>query len=236
MQHGAHQGGSRADPTPTLQVHQIVHGEPVAQMEPVVQHPLGDLIQGQTLVPLLAGIPHQKPLTHGGAQGIDDLNLSIRVLLRQLLGGDDGALVGGGKAGGKGQHQNVLSGGQSLLHGLAPAAGVDGRGFCHFPGPKPLVHILQCVVVLIVKGIAPELHGQGHKGKPQLAVHGRGEITAGIGNNLKIHFSSLRYSRPTVPSRAIIKNTRFLLCYHTIFPVGSHAFLGRKAPDNPHRG
>ena len=54
-QHGAEQGGGGVDPAAPLQVVQIVHREPVAEMEAVVGDPLGKLVQREPFLPLFGG-------------------------------------------------------------------------------------------------------------------------------------------------------------------------------------
>ena len=202
LQHSAYQRGGGADPTAPFQVHQVIHGEPVAQVQTVFQTPVVNFLKGHSLYTLLAGVPDEQTLAHGGAQGIHHPDGAVGILLGQLFGGNDGGLVGGGQTGREGQHQHVLPLLEGRFHEFSPAAGVYGGGLSGFSCPQTVVHFLQAVVVLIVKGIAPELHGQGHKGQPKGFIHGRGEITAGIGDDLIIHIDTLRYSRQTASVRA----------------------------------
>ena len=67
----------------------------------------------------------------------------------------------------------------------SPALRVHRGGFGVFSGPEARVQLLQGIVVAVVGGLTPELHAQGYHAEVQLLVHLGGEITAGIGYNLK---------------------------------------------------
>ena len=98
VQHSAHNGRGRADPAAPLEIHQVVHRKPVAQVQTVVQQPLLQLPKAQALVPLLAGIVGKQALAQRGAQAVHHGDGPLRIALPQLLSRDTGRLVGGGQA------------------------------------------------------------------------------------------------------------------------------------------
>ena len=66
---------------------------------PVVQHPLCHLVDGAPRVPQVGGAVHQQAVARGGAQRVDDDELSVRVLLPQLLRRQKGVVHRAGLAG-----------------------------------------------------------------------------------------------------------------------------------------
>lgn len=74
---------------------------------PVVQHPLRHLVNGAPCVPHIGGAVHQQAVAGGGAQRVDDDELSVGILLPQLLRRQKGVVDGAGLAGGEGDVQQV---------------------------------------------------------------------------------------------------------------------------------
>ncbi|MPM66470.1 hypothetical protein SDC9_113377 [bioreactor metagenome] len=161
-QHGAHQSGGRRNSAASLEVVEVVHGEPVAHPELVLLHPVAHLLNALALSLFHGGQGNQHALAHGSAQGVHDINLPLGELLAQLGGGNHGRLIRSRKAGGEGQNQNILAlagkGGQPLGH----VAGVDGRCGGALTGPNQVKKILGghlTVVRIVVIGFP--LDGKG---------------------------------------------------------------------------
>ena len=125
-QHGSHYRGGGADAAAPLQIHQVIDGKPVAQMQPVFLQPPGQRFHGHTGIPLFRGMKSKQPLTQGGAQAVYHQDFPVRIALLQLLRGNDRGLIGGGQAGRKGQHQHILAALQKGHYGILPLLGVDG--------------------------------------------------------------------------------------------------------------
>ena len=187
LQHGANQRRGGADPAAPLQIHQIVYGEPVAQLELVFLHPGVELFQSHAGFFLLAGVPHQQALAQGGAQGIHHQELPVGILFGKFGCRNDRGLIGGGKAGGEGQHQSVVTAGQHRLHDLGPAFGVRGGGGSGLAFTQTVVNGLEAVVGEVFKGLALKDHRQRTHGQAQVFIHVGGEVTAGIGNDPVAH-------------------------------------------------
>ena len=186
VQHGAHHGGGSADTAAPLQVHQVLHGDPVADVQLVLLHPGGDLGKGLTLAAELCGGVDQQALAHGGAEGVDDDELSVVELLPELLGGDDGGLIGGAQGRGEGQHQHIPALLKSGADGGSPAVGIDGGGLGQLAVSHVGVQLSGSHLALPV-GTAVQLQAQGCNANLQLGDHLGGQVTARIGNDLKIH-------------------------------------------------
>ena len=143
---------------------QVVHGELVADTQLVAHSPVADLVDGLALGPLFGGQPHQQPLAQRGAQGIHGVDFPLGIFLPQLLGSDGGGVIGGGQAGGEGQHQHVTSGLKLGLHGLKILLHVYGGGGGRLAIPQHLVKGVggELVVVRIVV-IGPVLNGKAQR-------------------------------------------------------------------------
>ena len=182
-QHGAHYGGGGADTTAPLQIHQIVDGKPVAQMQPVFLQPPGQILQGHAGLPLFRGMEGKQPLAQGGAQAVYHQDLPVRIAFLQLPGGNDCGLIGGGKAGRKGQRQHILAALQNGHHGVLPLLGVDGGGGRRLSGPQTVVECFQAAVIPVGVGFPPEGDGKRQGMQTQLLIALFGKIAAGIGKN-----------------------------------------------------
>ena len=97
LQHGTNDRGGSADTSAAFEMHQIVYGDPVAQLQLMIFHPGGELVQRETFVTLFAGMGDQQALAKSGTAGIDYIDLTLRILLFQFISGNHSGLVGGGK-------------------------------------------------------------------------------------------------------------------------------------------
>ncbi len=116
--------GSRYSAAP-LEEHQVIHREPVHDVQPVFFHPLGVLFQSQTFLPLLQGIVHQQTFAHGGTQAVHNGQLPLRVLFLQLFHSLHTGCVGTAQAAGEGNHQHVLTLVEQLADLFFPLLHVD---------------------------------------------------------------------------------------------------------------
>ena len=200
-QHGAHQcrGGGHA--TALFQIVQVVHREPVADVELVFLHPVPQLVQGQVLLQLLVGGQvHQQALAQGGAEGVDDPDAALGMLGQNGLRRDAGGLVGGGQGRGEADAQDILPLLQNGGHGVLKLAHVDGGGGGHFARPDPPVKLL-VADGRAIQGVGIVLpvhvHGQGQHLQLQVLCHLVRQVAAAVGHeNIFAHGKNLlgRYS------------------------------------------
>ena len=185
-QHGAHKGRGGGDAAALFQIVQVVHREPVADVQLVGLHPVAQLVHGGSFPELFPGRQiHQKPLAQGGTEGVDDPDAPLRVPGPDALRRDAGGLVGGGQGRGEADAQNVPASGQNGRHGILKLAHVDGGGGGHFARPDPPVKFLvadgraiQCVGIIL----PVHVHGQGQHLQLKLPGHLIGQIAAAVGH------------------------------------------------------
>ena len=187
LKHRADQSGSGADTATTLEVHEIVHRKPMAQILLVILDPVINLFQAHAGIPLLAGIPCKQTLTHGGTKGIADLDGLLGILFAQLGGSDLSGLISGGKSGGESQHQYILTLCQHRLHSRSPLGGINSAGGGAFAFAQAVIHILQPLLGVSIDGLAPVGHSQGDNVQRKVGIVLLGKITAGVGYDLKCH-------------------------------------------------
>ena len=162
-QHGAHDGGGRADAPAPLQKVQVVHREPVGHVELVLLHPVPDLPDGLPGLSQLGGVPDQQGLAAGGGQGVHREDRPVREPLPQLLHRDQRGLVGGRQAGGEHQQQHVPPRLQNGGEGLGIVRGVDGGGSDGLPRAQLVVKELRVHLPVVgVMGIDPVPQGKFH--------------------------------------------------------------------------
>ena len=203
LEHGAHHGGGGGDPAPPLQVHQVIHGEPVADVELVRLDPVPDLLDAFSLLLKPRGQIEDKPLAQGGAQGVHGVHLPLRVLFSQFVHGDLHGAVGGGQAGGKGQRQHILPGLEQGLDALDGLPYIDGVGGGHGAGRQPAVKLLGghvAVIRVIVVGLALHGKGQGQHLHSQRLNHLVAQVGGRVGDNDKLAHSvdSLLYYKKNI--------------------------------------
>ena len=147
----------------------------------VVQHPLSGFLQSGPAVPHVRRRVHQQAIARGGAQGIDDHDLLVGILLLQQLPCGHRVVNGAGLAGGKGNMQQIALF-QLLLKEVQVRCHVDLGGLGQLallqepikPGqrrriPAHIVHILLVAHHIVVKqhGNIPPCHiriRQVHRG------------------------------------------------------------------------
>ena len=155
-------------------------------MELVLLHPCSQLLQRQTGIPHLAGMPDQQALTQRSAQCIHNDDLTVGIFLLQIAGGDDRGLVRSRKAGGEGQHQGILTGSQYRLNDGAPTLGIDSGSGGGFPFAQAVINILDALVHGVSQRLTPEINGQRDGRNGKLLQHGSRQVAAGIGNDLVV--------------------------------------------------
>ena len=107
VQHGTDDGGGGADAAAALQVAQVVHGDPVADVQLVLLHPGGQLFDGHAGIALVGSVPDQQTLTQSGAEGVDHVDGALGILFLQFVCGDHRGLMGGAQGGSKGQAEDI---------------------------------------------------------------------------------------------------------------------------------
>ena len=104
---GGHHGRRAGHPARAPELGHIGGEELVVHLVAVPQHPLGRLLQGGPGVPHIRRRIHQQTVAGGGAQGVDDHDLLVGILLLQQLSGGLGVVHRAGLAGGEGNVQQV---------------------------------------------------------------------------------------------------------------------------------
>ena len=185
-EHGAHQGGGGTDAPAPLEVVQIVHSEPVADIA----------LGGLRIVPQPGERParglfpgaqiHQQALAQRGAPGVHHQHLPVGKLLSEIVRGNDGGLIGGREGGGEAQIQNVLSLGKDLPHLLLKLPHADGGGGGGLSGPDAAVKVLEGdvpTVQPVAVGLTAHLQTQRHHRHAQVPGHLIGEVAAAVGHD-----------------------------------------------------
>ena len=185
-QHGAEERGAGTESTAHLQIVQVVHGEPVVDVELVVLHPLHQLLGGKALALLLNGQIQQQALAQGGGERVHHVDVGVGELLLHVLGGDGCALVGRGKGAGEIDADDVLTGGQDGAHGVLKIPHVGGGGGGQHTASDLAVEILKAdgaAVQQVGVVLAVNVDGQGHHCQLQLLGHVVGQVAAAVGHD-----------------------------------------------------
>ena len=183
-EHGAEQRRGGADTAAALEVVEIVHRTPVADVEAGLLRKGLYLVQTAALLLFHGAEVYQKSLPQGGAEGVHRFNARIGKFASQLLRCNDGGLVGGGEGGGKAEAENVPPGLQEGPHFILKFAHVHGGGGGQLPSAEPGVKLLKADVPSVrVVAVAFSAHfkAQGQNLYAQLRGHFRGEVAAAIG-------------------------------------------------------
>ena len=185
-QHRAQEGGGGADAATHLQVVQVVHGEPVVDVQLVVLHPLHQLLGGETPALLLHRQVQQQALTQGGGQGVHHVDVGIGELLAHIVGGDGRALVGGGQGAGEADADDVFAALQHGAHGILELAHVGGGGGGQLTGSDLGVEILKAdgaAVQQVGVVLTVDVDRQGNDRQLQLTGHVVRQVTAAVGHD-----------------------------------------------------
>ena len=108
LQHRAEPAGSLGDAAAADVEGEVRREEPVVQAELVGLGPVRQFRKAHALVPLVGEGVHQQTVAAGGAEGIEDDDLPLGVLLEQEVSRRTGGVVDAGDARGQGQVQDVL--------------------------------------------------------------------------------------------------------------------------------
>ena len=131
----------------------------MVDLQPVFLDPGGHLVHAQALVPLGGGGVHQQAVAGGGAQGVDDIDLPLRVALGEDVGGVAGGIDGAGDARGQAHVHDVLpllqEGGEGVhVLGHADLGGLGVRALAH-----PVVELFKGDALSQVVGILHPVQG-----------------------------------------------------------------------------
>ena len=194
-QHRAQEGGGGGHAAAHLQIVQIVHGEPVVDVQLVVLHPLHQLRGGQTLPLLLHGQIEQQALPQRSGQGVHHIYPAVGELVGHGLGGDTSILIGGGQGAGEVDAHDVLVLRQHGAHGVLELTHVGGGGGAQHAAADVPVEILEADLAAVQHVgvvVAVHMYGQGHHVQLQLPGHVVGQIAAAVGHDdIVTHSKSL---------------------------------------------
>ena len=115
VQHGleaervADKRGGGADASAALEIDEIVHREPVAEMEAVVEHDLFALLDRAALALFLHGHIKQQTEPAGRAERINAADVTLGILFAQLLRGDAPGVVCAAQTRGKTDVEDILA-------------------------------------------------------------------------------------------------------------------------------
>ena len=189
LEHGAHQRGGGGHAAALFQEKQVVDGKPVALAQLVLLRPVPDLLDGLAVQPQLGRLRHQHPLSQRGGQGVHHEHLPVGELSGQLVAGDLEGVVGGGQAGGEGQHQHIPALLKDRLQHLGGLTDVDGVGGGHLALLLPAVELLGAhfpVVGVVVICLIAHDEGQGRDVQLQLPDQLVGQVAGRVGNNNEV--------------------------------------------------
>ena len=189
LQHRTKQGRCRRQPPAPLEVVEVIHREPVADVPLLLLHEVPDILNGFAPALLLDSQIDQQALAHGGGAAVHDEDFAVRMVGEHLLGGDAGRLVGGGQARGEADAEDVPACRRQLLHRLMEHAHADGGGRPQGAAAQPGVEIVRrnIPVVRIIEIFLPVHNkGQGQDRQLQLLHHLGSKIAAAVGQDGKI--------------------------------------------------
>ena len=185
-QHGAQKRGGGGHAAAHLQVVQVVHGEPVVDVELVLLHPLHQLLGGQTLPLFLHSQIQQQTLTQRRGQGIHHIHAAVGELVGHGLGGDDRVLIGGGQSAGEVDGHDVLALRQHGTHGVLKLPHVGGGGGAEDTGADVPVELLEADLAAVQQVgvvLAVHMYSQGYHVQLQLLGHMVGQVAAAVSHD-----------------------------------------------------
>ena len=211
VQHGleaervADERGGGADASAALEIDEIVHREPVAEMEAVVKNDLFTFLDRAALPLFLHGHIKQQTEPAGRAERIDAADIAFGVLFAQLLRSDAPGVVCTAQTRGKADVEDILAVLQNRLKALHE--GVRVHGAC--ARDAALAHLVVELgegefVVRVLARVAFEHVGQPGVRHAPLLQKLRWDVARGIGVDHKVvhGFLSLYMNRFTLIGRS----------------------------------
>ena len=203
LQHRADGRRRGGNASAVLEVIKGIDGEPVADFQAVFFHPRGQLFDGQALLLLAGSFADEHRFADGGAEGIHDDQLALRVFLAKFLCAQVGGLQRTRQAGGEAQVEDVFARLERLFKTLAIDHRIDLR--CAGKLARPLLGIemldgqIAAGAVDIV--FAAKLYLHRHKLDFRHAAH---QLFADVGRHVAEQFVSHRDSLLRVcPARGV---------------------------------
>ncbi len=212
VQKRARPGARARDAAAAEQEHEVVHGEPVGQVQLVLLHPVAHLFDGRPLLAHLRRVVDEQALAAGSGQGVHRVHSTVGVEPRQLGQQKLDGLVGTGKAAGKSQVKHIAALPQQRLDALAGLLQVRKRGGDDLPLAHHGVELGQIgLLALQVAAVLLAVHHEGERqdGQVKPVDHLLGEVARRIGDDGKAHGRSYRVLGPASPRRARISLALF---------------------------
>ena len=193
VQHGleaervADERGGGADASAALEIDEIVHREPVAEMEAVVEHDLFAFLDRAALALFLHGHIKQQTEPTGRAERINAADVALGILFAQLLRGDAPGVVCAAQTRGKTDVEDILAVLQDRLKALHEGVRVHGAR----ARDAALAHLVVELgegelVVRVLARIAVEHVGQPGVRHAPLLQKLRRDVACGIGVDHKV--------------------------------------------------
>ena len=197
VEHGARpRRGLRHAPA-AEQEHEVVHGEPVRQVQLVLLYPVAHLVDGGAASGALHGVPHEQAFAARGGQRVHGAQLPLGELRGQLLHQELDGLVGTRQPAGEAQVQHVASLFQQPAHERLGVGQVRQRRGDHLAVAHHRVELLEVgVLPLEIALILLAVHheGEGQDMQTEFVDHVLDEVAAGIGDDLEVHRHTTRPS------------------------------------------
>lgn len=174
---------------PRCQEHQVVDGEPVAEMQLVVFQPAGVFLQGQTLFPVFIRIIEQQAFAHGSGQTVDNHQGALRIFFTKVLGCRFAGGIGTAEPAGKGQMKHILARGQERLHKVDKFRRIHLGGGGHTAVSKAFIKSMggQVFVEAVFIFLPIKFQGKIDMGDSALLIERIRHVTSRIGCNTIAH-------------------------------------------------
>ena len=186
----AEKGRRGGDTAAALEVHEIVHGEPVAQMRAERLKVGGKLLHGSALALLLDGVVNEQALTEGGAEAVDGHDLPLGIFFAQLRGGNDAGLIGGAEARGEADVEDVTAFLQAGFHDLDERLGIHRAGAGLGAGAEFLIQLVEtdlATVQVILVGFMIDCKAQRQDDQAVAVRQLLRKVTGRVGDDLIGH-------------------------------------------------
>ena len=208
-QHRAQKRRRRAHAAALFQVVQIVHREPVANVQLRILHIIAHLFDARARAALLIRQRYQQTFAHRRAQRIHAVNLAIGVFFTQLRRRLKARVAGAAQRGGKADVEDILTRVQNRLHRFDERLRVRCRGLYALRlGQRRIKIGVGDVAFVQIVFIIDAVHVQRQRqyGKLHFLRQMQRKIAAGIGKQCKLIHHILSPHNPIVSYAARLHN------------------------------